>query len=777
MNLRIKTIFFSLFITILTFAAFDFTSSRLVLNAFQRLEDQNTRNNMYTILNGINNQFLDMNGIAMTYAPWINAFRLGDATTRRTFVKYAFNQANLSNMNFAQNDIQLVMFFNRVNQLVYVKTFPNQHIKQIPVALISKELLNRRQLFFQSKGKGPFQQGILQTPQGPLLVVSNSIGNGKTLTSIKGHFVIGRFFTSAEAANLSARLNMPITMENPRKITLPTDLEKLTQNAIYHANYWTVDYGYHLTKAYLEVPDINGNPALILLSESTNSFLTRGENALTYFSWFLGILSVGYGLFIIAYFNFSIVRRLRRIFQVIRLIRKRDNLEVRINVRGKDEISQLGIEFNALMDGLSESQKIITYQAYHDTLTGLYNRNQFQTIISEQCIIGRKFFLFILDIKEFKNVNDTFGQRVGDQLLIELSRRIEKIVETRGFIARLGGDEFSVLLNESETAQAQLTSYAIIEQLSLPYQIGEFTLSIGLNIGVSRYPDDGTREELLIQRAERNMLAMKRLDLSNDTLFSLETWQRVSRRIRLEEELEKAIENEQIYAVYQPKVNAFTEQLEGMEALMRWRHPELGEISPGEFIPIAEETGLIMDLGYWILRRACIDLEKWDHPDYANFRMAVNLSSLQLADRNLPQIIERVIEETGVNPNKLELEITESVVMKNVSDAITTLNILRKMGLEISIDDFGTGYSSLSYLKEFPVNYIKIDQSFIRDLDSHPFSANIVKGIIELSHGLQFKVVAEGVETKEQLEKLRMMQCDEIQGYLFGRPQTIDNYS
>lgn len=776
MNLRVKTIFFSLLITILTFAAFYFTSSRLVLNAFQRLEDQNTRTSMYTLLNGINNQFLDMNGIAMTYAPWINSFHIGDVTTKRTFDEDTFNQANLTNMNFAQNDIQLVLFFNQNNQLVDFKTFPTQHVKQIPVALISKEILNHRQLFFQSKGKELFQQGILQTPQGPLMIVSNSIRNGKSLNSIKGHFIIGRFFTSTEAANLSARLNMPITIENPQKVILPIDKEKLTQNSLYHASYWTVDYGYKFTNAYLEVPDVNDNPALILLSESKNSFLSRGENALTYFSWFLGILSVGYGLFIIAYFNFSIVRRLRRIFQVIRFIRKRDNLEARINVRGKDEISQLGIEFNALMDGLAESQKIITYQAYHDRLTGLYNRNQFQTTISEHCIDSRKFFLFILDIKQFKNVNDTFGQRVGDQLLIELSRRIEKIVETRGFIARLGGDEFSVLLNESETEQAQLTSYAIIEQLSLPYQIGEFTLSIGLNIGVSRYPDDGTTEELLIQRAERNMLAMKRLNLSNDTLFSLETWQRVSRRIRLEEELEKAIENDQIYAVYQPKVNAVTEQLEGMEALLRWRHPELGEISPGEFIPIAEETGLIMDLGYWILRRACIDLEKWDIPKYSTFRMAVNLSSLQLADHNLPQIIKRVIEETGVNPNKLELEITESVVMKNVSDAITTLNILRKMGLEISIDDFGTGYSSLSYLKEFPVNYIKIDQSFIRDLSSHPFSANIVKGIIELSHGLQFKVVAEGVETKEQLEKLRIMQCDEIQGYLFGRPQTIENY-
>ena len=776
MSLRFKTIFFAILITLLTFAAFYFTSSRLVVTAFQRLEDQNTRNSINTVLNGVNNQFLEMQSLAMTYSPWINSFSFTSTPSQNSSEMDQFTRDNFNNMQFHQNDIQIVLFFNKNNQLVYSKQFINKSGNRQLTFNISHTVQVNAARFLDFQQSHAFKQGILQTSLGPLLIISNPIIKTGTDHRINGTFVIGRFFNTNVISSLSKNVNLPIHMVNAYQIALPKDMESLQSNAIYHARYWTVDYGYKLTKAYLEIPDIQGTPALVLLLQSNNSYLTRGKNVLTYFSWFLAILSVVYGVFIIAYFNSSIVRRIRRFFQVIHSIRIQNDLDTRIPVKGHDEIALLGSEFNNLMNELSQSQKIIRYQAYHDSLTGLYNRNEYKVLITKSCVENSKFFLVILDIDQFKHVNDTFGQQVGDQLLIEIAHRIEKVVDQTGIISRLGGDEFSVLLRETEMDKAQLISYAILEQLSLPYQVGEYTISITVSIGVSRFPEDGMREEVLMRRAERNMLAMKQQEFSKSLLFSIDAWEQISRRIRLEEDLKVAINNNQIYAVYQPKVNTFTEQLEGMEALMRWHHPELGEISPAEFIPIAEQTGLIMELGHWILKRACKDLMTWNQTDGNPLRMAVNLSSLQLADRNLPHIIGKIIKETGINPNKLELEITESVVMKNVSDALVILKTLRDMGLEISIDDFGTGYSSLSYLKEFPVNYIKIDQSFIRDLDTHPLSENIVKGIIELSHGLQFKVVAEGVETREQFEKLRTMQCDEIQGYLFGRPMKKESY-
>ncbi len=708
MSLRFKTIIFSILITLFTFAAFYFTSSRLVVTAFQRLEDQNTRNNINTLLNGVNNQFMEMQSLAMTYSAWINSFNFTSTPSPHSVDIDNFTKYNFNNMQFAKNDIQIVMFFNNENQLVYAKQFLNGMVNHVLLPNISHSVQTNAAILLHFKNTRDFQQGVLQTVLGPLLMVSDPIVKERGGAQfINGTFVIGRFFNADEASILSKRLNMSIQMESLHQVVLPKDMDILKNNPIYHAKYWTVDYGYKLTKAYLEIPDIQGNPALILLIQTTNSYLTRGENALTYFSWFLAILSVVYGVFIIVYFNSSIVRRLRRFFQVIHSIRIQNDLDTRIPVKGHDEIALLGSEFNNLMNELTQSQKIIRYQAYHDSLTGLYNRNQYKEFITKSCNEHSKFFLIMLDIDQFKHVNDTFGQRVGDQLLIEIARRIEKIVDQRDIIARLGGDEFSVLLREPEMEKAQLISYAILEQLSLPYQVREYTLSITISIGVSRFPEDGIREDVLMRRAERNMLAMKQQEFSKSLLFSIDAWEQISRRMRLEEDLKVAINNNQIYAVYQPKVNTFTEKIEGMEALMRWHHPELGEISPAEFIPIAEQTGLIMELGHWILKRACEDLMTWNQDGNKPLRMAVNLSSLQLADRNLPRIIEKIIQETGVNPNRLEVEITESVVMKNVSDALVILKTLRDMGLEISIDDFGTGYSSLSYLKEFPVNYIK----------------------------------------------------------------------
>jgi diguanylate cyclase (GGDEF)-like protein len=424
---------------------------------------------------------------------------------------------------------------------------------------------------------------------------------------------------------------------------------------------------------------------------------------------------------------------------------------------------------------LQEANAELQHMVLHDALTKLPNRllleDRIQQAAQEAHRNSTLCAVLFVDLDRFKAVNDSLGHFAGDELLRAAAERLRSAVRQEDTVSRLGGDEFVILLRHVAIPDdAALVARKIVEAVSQPVRFHANELRITCSIGISLYPLHGESAATLITRADAAMYHVKKSGRNAYRFFEPEMSTFFPQRLVLKNELHKALEDGQFLLHYQPKLDVKTGRLAGMEALVRWQHPKRGLVSPTEFIPLAEETGLIVPLGQWVLREACLQNKAWQDRGLPRTRVAVNISGVQFQDKNLAGSIERVLAETGLEPRFLELEITESVIMQNASEAIVMLERLGQMGVDISIDDFGTGYSSLSYLKRFSINKLKIDQSFISNISNDKDDAAIVQAIIALAHSLRLRVVAEGVEHQEQLDFLRLVGDDEYQGYLHSRP-------
>ena len=434
--------------------------------------------------------------------------------------------------------------------------------------------------------------------------------------------------------------------------------------------------------------------------------------------------------------------------------------------------------------------------AYYDLVTGLPNRAHLYDMItlalSQANKTNTQFALLFLDLDHFKQVNDTLGHNAGDMLLRTVSTRLQDAVRRtdpvgRGTdgqdnltetIARLGGDEFVVLLNSIDRVEdAALAARRICQEISKTFTIEGTEVRVTTTVGISLYPSDGDSADKLLKHADVAMYHAKEQGRNGYQFYSQSIHQLALERFALERDLRKTLESGGFHLEYQPKVALRDTELTGVEALIRWDHPERGRVSPADFIPLAEETGLIVPLGEWVLLTACEQMVKWLDAGIPPFIMAVNCSAIQLVRTDMASVIKSALDTTGLNPAYLEIELTESLLLQNVEEGIAILHALKNLGLHVSIDDFGTGFSSLSYLKRLPVDKLKIDQSFIKDLTTDPGDAAIVTSMITLAHNLDLTVVAEGVETGEQLGFLRAERCDEIQGYLISRPLTANAFS
>ena len=441
--------------------------------------------------------------------------------------------------------------------------------------------------------------------------------------------------------------------------------------------------------------------------------------------------------------------------------------------------------YNAAQQELSERKRIeeiLRYLAYHDPLTDLPNRSLFNDRLSialsqAQRNISKLAVLF-LDLDYFKQVNDTLGHDMGDQFLKSIANRLSSLLRKGDTIARIGGDEFTILLPDiNKTEDAGKIAQKIIDTMKEPWHLGNHEFHITTSIGIALYPVDGEDIESLLKNADAAMYQAKEMGRNNFQYYTPAMNAMSLHRLELENNLRRALDRDEFIIYYQPLVELTTSKIIGMEALIRWQHPQWGLISPNDFIPVAEDTGLIVFIGEWVLRTACAQNKAWQDAGCPPMRINVNLSARQFQQKNLVQRISKILMETQLDPRWLELEITESVAMKDVEFSGKMLYELRKMGITIAIDDFGTGYSSLSYLNRLPIDMIKIDRSFIRDISSDPDDATIVSTIIVLAQNLKMRVTAEGVETQEQLQFLQNHQCNEMQGYLFSRPLPVDELS
>lgn len=430
------------------------------------------------------------------------------------------------------------------------------------------------------------------------------------------------------------------------------------------------------------------------------------------------------------------------------------------------------------------SEARIRQLAHYDELTGLPNR-ALLTQLLERALDGarqkdQRLAVMFIDLDRFKIVNDTLGHHVGDDVLKQVAARLAAILSRSDSIARLGGDEFVVLMRQFDNTQrVGEMAQRILDTLAAPFILDGQEYHLSGSVGVSTYPDDSNDAQTLLRNAD---IAMYRAKESGKNAYQFHSAQmnvHSFERLVLERFLRRALEHDEFLLHYQPQIEAATGRVIGMEALLRWQNPAMGLISPAKFIPIAEETGLIVPIGEAVLRRACEDTIAWERLGLGPLRVAVNLSAHQLADERLMDIVRAALEQTQLDPSHLELEITESVVMQNADRAAALLRELRAMGLHLAIDDFGTGYSSLGYLKRFPVNTVKIDRSFITDIPGDPDDIAITRAVIAMAHSLRLQVTAEGVETHEQLDFLAKLGCEQMQGYFFSKPlpaETFENW-
>jgi diguanylate cyclase (GGDEF)-like protein len=416
--------------------------------------------------------------------------------------------------------------------------------------------------------------------------------------------------------------------------------------------------------------------------------------------------------------------------------------------------------------------------ATHDHLTGLPNRvlfsEELQRALARAERHSRPVTLFFMDLDRFKNINDTLGHQFGDRVLQEAAKRLSSCVREGDIIARLGGDEFVLLVEElgDPPALAEIARKLLAAIADLGAIDGQ-DLNVSLSIGICAFPTDGRDAKTLLAGADIAMYRAKEQGRNRFVFFSAELQSHTPEKLSLEAGLRHGLERKEFRVHYQPKIDMASGEITGVEALLRWQHPELGLLLPEKFIHLAEETGLIIPIGYWTLREVCARAKTWQAAGLPRLPVAVNLSACQFSqDQLVPQLAE-ILKETGMHPDLLELEITESMVMRDPEQAVQLMHNLRSMGVRLTIDDFGTGYSSLGYLKRFPINSLKVDRSFVRDLPHSTDDVAITRAVIAMAHSLQMNVIAEGVELKEQLDVLRKEGCDEFQGYLC-RPPLIE---
>jgi len=428
------------------------------------------------------------------------------------------------------------------------------------------------------------------------------------------------------------------------------------------------------------------------------------------------------------------------------------------------------------------AEEHLHYLANFDSLTGLPNRTQLMERLNQhfvaEAVDDRLFALLFCDLDRFKVINDNLGHNVGDQLLIRAAELFSNVVRPNDMVARLSGDEFVILITDVGSVETiKQIAENIVLTISEPIYLADNELYVPTSIGISIYPTHGTDATTLLKKADTAMYYAKESGKNNFKIYSPEMDKREIDHLRLESALHHALAKDELHVYYQPLVDAKSGRITGAEALIRWLHPDIGFISPGEFLPIAEETGMIEDIGEMILNNACSQAKAWQDAGHKDFRISVNLSDREFKRENLYQIVSEALVLSNLAPEFLELELTEYIITKDINHSIELLKEFRSMGVRLAIDDFGTGYSSLSHLKRFPTNTVKIDRSFVSDIADNPSSRMITEAIISLSHNLDMKVVAEGIEENSQLRVLTEQDCDIIQGFLFSKPLPVNEFT
>ena len=580
-----------------------------------------------------------------------------------------------------------------------------------------------------------------------------------------GWLVVGKPLNRAEMQNLAQLAPINLTAKVLDARALPQTLGAKTGEQVELA-----ENGKRILYRASALPSLSANekPTLLLRHSLSEALLAYRP-----ITWILSALAL-FGLAIIISAGWllakGITRPIARLEEAARQISIGERHKVAVN--STDEIGRLGDSFNEMVDAIVEREDKISHIALHDALTDLPNRKYFRDqldIALRRADENDLVAVFYLDLDNFKSVNDTLGHPVGDALLKQVTKRMESVLDGH-LIARLGGDEFAVLVDNVDNVDAiTVIAEQLEKSFAESFQVEGHLMPTTTSIGIAVAPHDGDKSDMLMKNADLALYRAKQEGKGQYHYFEQEMDELARKRRETEIDLKLAIEQGQFELYYQPLFNTQQQKINGFEALLRWQHPKRGLIQPIDFIPLAEETGLIVQIGEWVIKEACRQAARW--PEHV--RIAINISPVQFRTKGLQSILMQALSQSGLAPQRLELEITESLLIDNVTETLKSLHSLREMGVRVALDDFGTGYSSLSYLRSFPFDKIKIDRSFVVDIMTDKGSAAIIQAITGLAAALGMETIAEGVELADQVEMLHKNGCDNIQGYLLSRPVPI----
>jgi diguanylate cyclase (GGDEF)-like protein len=785
----------------------------VMLGRIETLESKHIKEHVKRAHNAIDSELQHLYETAFDWAVWDDTY----AYIRDKNEEYVLN--NLHKDTFSNLKLSIMTYIDESGKYIFAGSIDNSKKEIVPVSQAFIEYIDKSPV---KKNADPNYRikGIIILPEGPMLIASCPILLSSGEGPVRGNVLVGFYLDDTKINFLAENLELNLNI---------TRFDHLEQSELAPFNSVTREkpisvHGLSNDKigGYSILYDIYEQPALGLKIEMDREISEIGRNGIKLILILLITVSFIFTFLILIFLDKNILLRLLELSKEIKTIGKERIFSKRLKPQKiQDELTVVSDEINSMLNKLEESQiqviesekalmkanenlekrveertaalsnanerlqaeiiereriqEKIHHLAYHDHLTGLSNRLLFNDKLNHAIHLTNRLkkmlAVMFLDLDGFKMINDTMGHAVGDQLLKEVSNRLVKTLRKSDIVSRIGGDEFIILIeNIDNISTIKIVADKILKEFSEPFTLENQDCFLTTSIGVAVYPSDGKNAEVLIKNADIAMYKAKEKGKNQYVLCTPVMKTIVTETMKLTNELYRALERNELELYYQPQVSCNSNNIVGLEALIRWNHPKLGMISPGKFIPIAEQTGLIISIGEWIMRTACNQNKLWQDAGYPKIRMGVNLSVKQFHNPNLIKQVEEILAETGLEPNYLELEVTESITMKEKGYIVETLNVFKKMGVRIAIDDFGTEYSSLSYLKYLPADRIKIAMPFVQGIEVSTKDEAITKAIIVLAKSMGMGVIAEGVETANQLAFLTERMCDEIQGFYFFRP-------
>lgn len=796
MKLRKKTLIVLASCWILAFGLIALISVLIIETQFIKIERKFIDAGFARINAAVQNKITDLKQSNLDWSPWDDLYNYMQNKNP------GFIKSSLPDTIHNDTKIELYLFLDTNGKVHYSNYFDiaTQKMLNLPSDLMS--LLDQEKLFFPKK-KEDVIKGMLLLNNQVWFIVSSYILTSDKKSEPDGVFINGMTLNDYQLTNFSKATELPLQLITVNDANQDPALKAIFAETAKQGTYYQFTNNH--VDAYVMLKDIFGKNIAMLSAKMPHDIYIQGKATITTYLVFLFFIAIFISFLIIVLLRRIIINRLELMEDQITHVDLLKNTSSRITISGEDELTHVANSVNNMLEVIEASQTDLENRvkkrteelfisqkelsknrerlklARSDSLTGLPNRKAFYELLQESIKDAKrnnkKLAILFLDLDHFKNINDTMGHRVGDEVLIQVSSLLKKALRENDLLARLGGDEFIMCLkNLTDPTDARVVVEKIIYEFSKPLQLTTRLLNITPSIGISIYPDDNTDVETLVHYADLAMYRAKATSRNSYQFFTLALNVLVLKKLEMEYNLREAISAGQIEAYFQPVINLTDNSVTSVEALARWHHPVKGDIAPAEFILVAEETGLIHLLGELIVKDVAkkqkILIEKYGH----SIRIAINFSAVQFNEANFIENIHNYIEKHELNPQLITIEITELAIMKQIDEAMKKLNALKMLGFHLAIDDFGTGHSSLSYLKNFNVDYIKIDKSFLVDIEFSAADQNIIAAIIFLGHSLGIKVIAEGVENNFALEFLKEKKCDMVQGFLFSRALPFSSY-